>query len=58
MPWGDSHAALDSIRRATEPAVDQLADEELKLALEHRFTLELELGLAADALETSKMRGF
>jgi hypothetical protein len=49
---GDSHAALDAIRRATEPAVDQLADEQLKLALEHRFGLEIEFGLAADALSS------
>jgi hypothetical protein len=52
----DPHAALDAIRRATEPAVHQLADEELMLALEHRFTLEIELGLAADALETYERR--
>jgi len=53
---GDAHAALEASRRATEPAVRQLADEELALALEHRFTLELELGLAADALETYERR--
>jgi hypothetical protein len=49
---GDAHAALDAIRRATEPTVERLGDEELELALEHRFALELELGRAADALTT------
>jgi hypothetical protein len=53
---GDPQAALDAIRRATEPAVGQLADEERKLALEQRFALEIELGLAADALETYERR--
>jgi tetratricopeptide (TPR) repeat protein len=52
----DPHAALDAIRRATEPTVEQLGKEELGLALEHRFALELELGLAADALETYERR--
>jgi TonB family protein len=53
---GDSHEALDAIRLATEPAVDQLAEDELKLALEHRFALEVELGLAADAVRTYQRR--
>jgi hypothetical protein len=53
---GNPHAALDAIRRATEPAVQQLADEELTLALEHRFSLEIELGLGADALATYRRR--
>jgi hypothetical protein len=53
---GDPYAALDAIRRATEPAVDKLANEELTLALGHRFTLEFELGLAADALQTYQRR--
>lgn len=53
---GDPHAALDAIRRATEPSVHRLADEELAPALEHRFSLELELGLAADALQTYARR--
>jgi TonB family protein len=53
---GDPHAALDSIRLATEPAVYQLADGELALALDHRFGLEFELGLAADALATYERR--
>ena len=52
----DAHAALDSIRLATEPAVYQLADRELMLALDHRIALEIELGLAADALTTLERR--
>jgi len=50
------HDAVAAIRRATEPAVEQLAEEELRLALEQRFAIELELGLAADALETYERR--
>jgi len=53
---GNPHAALEAIRRATEPAVHQLADDELKLALEHRFALEVELGLAVDALRSYERR--
>jgi hypothetical protein len=53
---GDPHAALDAIRRATQAQVPQLADEELRLALEHRFALEVQLGRAADALETYERR--
>jgi hypothetical protein len=53
---GNPHAALEAIRRATEPAVEQLADEELKLALEHRFALAPELGFVADALATYERR--
>jgi hypothetical protein len=47
---------LAAIRRATEPAIAQLGEDELKLALEHRFALELELGLASDALQTYERR--
>ena len=53
---GDLHAALAAIRRATEAAIPQLATEEVALALEHRFALEVELGLAVDALETFERR--
>jgi hypothetical protein len=53
---GDRHAALTAIRRATEPEVKALGDEELRLALEHRFALELELGRAAEALQTFERR--
>lgn len=53
---GRPHAALAAIIRATEPAVPQLAEEELGLALEHRFALELELGRAAEALDTFERR--
>jgi tetratricopeptide (TPR) repeat protein len=53
---GDPHAALAAIRRATEHAVPQLAANELGLALEYRFALEVELGRAADALETFERR--
>ena len=49
---GNPHAALVAIRRATEPAIPQLADEELSVALELRFALEVQLGRAVDALET------
>jgi tetratricopeptide (TPR) repeat protein len=53
---GDPHAALDAIRRATQTEIPQLADEELTLALEHRFALEVQLGRAADALDTYERR--
>jgi hypothetical protein len=53
---GRPHAALAAIRRATEQGVAGLQEEELKIALEHRFTLELELGYAADALRTYERR--
>ena len=53
---GNTHAALVAIRRATESAVAQLAEDELKLALEQRFAIEIDLGLAADALETYERR--
>jgi hypothetical protein len=53
---GDPHAALAAIRRATEPAVPQLAADELRLALEHRFALEIELGRVADAIVTFERR--
>ena len=53
---GDTHAALQAIRRATDPHVPQLADEELRLALEHRFALEVQLGRVTDALETYARR--
>ena len=53
---GDPHAALDAIRRATAAGVTALAHEELKLALEHRFALELELGRTGDALQTYERR--
>jgi hypothetical protein len=53
---GRRHAALVAIRRATEQGVAGLAEEELKLALEHRFALELALGYAADALRTYDRR--
>jgi tetratricopeptide (TPR) repeat protein len=52
----DPQAALAAIRRATEPAIANLGEDELKLALEHRFALELELGLASDALQTFERR--
>jgi len=53
---GDPHAALAAIRRATQREASRLADEELKLALEHRFGLELELGLVQEALQTYARR--
>src|SRR5690606_4770354 len=53
---GDPHAALDAVRRATQPEVVMLEDEELKIALEHRFALEIQLGRAVDALETYERR--
>ena len=53
---GDPHAALDAIRRATEPSVEQLGDEELSMALQQRFSLEIELGFAVDALKTYERR--
>lgn len=53
---GNPHAALVAIRRATEQGFEGLSGNELKLALEHRFALEVELGYAADALRTYERR--
>ncbi len=53
---GDLPAALTAIRHATDPEVQPLGDKELRLALEHRFALELELGRAPDALQTFERR--
>jgi hypothetical protein len=48
----DYHAAYAAIKRATDPSVVTLPDEQLRKALEVRFAVELELGRAADALAT------
>lgn len=52
----DPQAALTSIHRATDPTIEKLAPGELELALEHRFALEIELGLKSDALQTYERR--
>jgi TonB family protein len=52
----DYHAAYQAIVRATEPEVPQLLDEELRIALQYRFAIELELGRAVDALQTFERR--
>jgi TonB family protein len=53
---GDVHAAYAAIRRATDPRIPVLGAEELKLALQYRNALELELGDAIGALETFARR--
>lgn len=53
---GNLTAALTAIRHATVPEVQSLGNQELRVALAHRFALELELGRAADALNTFERR--
>jgi TonB family protein len=46
------HAAYEAVRRATPLEVTQLYPDELLLALSYRFAIEVQLGLAAEALDT------
>ena len=56
MARGDLHAAYAAILRATDPRVPVLGPEELKVALQYRNVLELELGDAAGAVATFARR--
>jgi TonB family protein len=53
---GDMHAAYAAILRATDPRVPALSPADLKVALQYRNALELELGDAAGALATFARR--
>jgi TonB family protein len=53
---GDMHAAYAAILRATDPRVPALSAADLKVALQYRNALELELGDAAGALATFARR--
>jgi len=52
----DLHQALQAITRATIPEVNQLTIEELDVALQYRFTIELSLGRFMDAINTYELR--
>ena len=56
MSLGDLHAAYSAIRRATDPRISVLGTDELKVALQYRNALELELGDAAGAVATFARR--
>jgi TonB family protein len=53
---GDVHAAYAAILRATDPRVPVLSPTDLKVALQYRNVLELELGDAVGALATFARR--
>jgi len=48
----DPRRAYDAIRRATDPAVVTLLDDELRQVLQIRFGIEIALGRVVDALDT------
>jgi tetratricopeptide (TPR) repeat protein len=50
------HEALQHIIRATLPEVNQLTDEEMDIALQYRFNIEVSLGRYMDALDTYERR--
>lgn len=52
----DMYLAHQAITRATLPEVNQLGDEELDVALQYRFNIELALGRFMDALDTYERR--
>lgn len=52
MALYDPHTAYEAIVRATDPRVTRLTADELKVALQYRFALELPLGRAVEALAT------
>lgn len=52
MALDDPHTAYEAIVRATDPRVTRLTADELKVALQYRFALELPLGRAVEALAT------
>ncbi len=49
---GDPHSALTAIRRATDPNVVVMTPDELHVALQYRFAIELDLGRVMQALAT------
>lgn len=53
---GDLQAAYAAVLRATDPRVTVLTPDDLKVALQYRNVLELELGDAVGALETLRRR--
>ncbi len=46
------HAAYEAVVRATPPEVTQLPPDELQAALQYRFAIEVQLGRAAEAMQT------
>jgi hypothetical protein len=56
LSLGDLHAAYDAIKHATDPRVPVLSDEDLKVALQYRNVIELQLGDMVAALETFERR--
>jgi hypothetical protein len=48
----DYHSAYTAILDVTDPRIAALSDDELRVALDYRFALELQLGLAVEALAT------
>lgn len=53
---GDAHAAYAAILRATDPRTPTIAGDDLKIALQYRDALELQLGDVIGALETLERR--
>lgn len=56
MQRQDMHHAYRAITRATLPEVSQLTNEELDIALQYRFNIEISLGRYFDALESYNRR--
>ncbi len=56
MQRQDLYLAYLAITRATLPEVNQLTSEELDIALQYRFNLEISLGRYLDALESYNRR--
>ena len=56
MQRQDMHLAYRAITRATLPEVSQLSNEELNVALQYRFNIEISLGRYFDALESYNRR--
>ena len=56
LALGDVHAAYAAVLRATDPRIPVLGTEDLKVALQYRNAIELQLGHAVGALETFARR--
>ena len=56
LSLGDLHAAYDAIKHATDPRVPVLSDEDLRVALQYRNVIELQLGDMVAALDTFERR--
>jgi TonB family protein len=52
MALEDTHAAYESILRATDARATTLSGDQLKVALQYRFLIELALGRVVEALAT------